>query len=132
MQRTFDVLADERVLHDRRLVGAQYLLEGGDVVVLVSLHQIGHRDDLRVVLVGLRLLRVEWIDVRLHEHRRQHQVLEAGGAPRVARLVVVLERLEEVDVRLFEGALAQVHLAAAFCNRRIDHTHTSAHRESRP
>lgn len=54
-----------------------------------------------------------------YAHVGQHQVLEARGASRRAGLVVVLERLEEIGVRLLELILAKVHLATALAN----HTH---------
>lgn len=106
------MLPDESVVHDA-LVLLEDALELGDVVVLVGADQVRDGKDLGVVLVGLGLLRVERVDGRLHEHVGQHQVLEARGAPRAARLVVVLEGLEEVRVRLLVLLLAQVHLAAA-------------------
>lgn len=82
--------------------------------------EVGHRDDLGVALVGLGLLRVERVDVRVHQHVGQHQILEALDAALRARLVVVLEGLEEVGVRLFPLALRHEHFAAALANHAHD------------
>ena len=43
--------------------------------------QVGHGEDLGVHAVRFRLLRVERLDGALHEHIRDHQVLEARGPP---------------------------------------------------
>ena len=66
------MLPDEGVLHDGLPVHLEDVLELVDVVVLVGRHQVRHRHDLHVVLVGLRLLGVEWVDAGLHQHVRQH------------------------------------------------------------
>lgn len=81
--------------------------------------QIGHRENLRIVLVGFSLLRIEGIDVRLHEHVGQHQVLEAHRTSQIPGFVIVFEGLEEVSVRVLELTLAQVHLATAFCREKF-------------
>jgi hypothetical protein len=81
--------------------------------------QIGHGQNLGVVFKRLRLLTVEGVDVGLHEHVRQYQVLEARRPSRRSALVVVLERFEEICVRLLELTLAQMHLPAALCNSHI-------------
>lgn len=65
-EQVLDVLADEGVVHDVVAVVLEDGLEVVDVVVLVGLHQVGHGQDLRVVLVRLGLLRVERIDSRFH------------------------------------------------------------------
>ena len=63
---------------------------------LIRVDQIRHRLDLWVVLVWLRLLTVEGVDLRACEHVRQHEVLEDLDALQRACLVVVAERVEEV------------------------------------
>lgn len=50
------MLPDEGILHDGLSVDLQNLLEVIDVIVLVGRHQVSHRQDLRVVLVGLSFL----------------------------------------------------------------------------
>ena len=48
---------DEEVLHDGLPVVLQNELELVDVVILVRGYEIRHRQDLRVVFVGLRFLK---------------------------------------------------------------------------
>ena len=43
-----------------------------DVIVLIGRHQVGHGQDLYVILVWFGFLGVEWVDARLHEHVGQH------------------------------------------------------------
>ena len=64
---TLDVFADEEVVHDVPAVVVEDLLELADVVVLVGHDEVGHGQDLGVVLVRLGFLRVERVDVRLHQ-----------------------------------------------------------------
>mmetsp|Transcript_37145 Transcript_37145/g.116912 ORF Transcript_37145/g.116912 Transcript_37145/m.116912 type:complete len:233 (+) Transcript_37145:46-744(+) len=116
LEQVLDVVLDEGVVHDGALVGAQDLLELQDLVALVRPHQVGHGQDLGVVLVRLGLLGVERVDLRLHEHVGEHEVLEALDAPLVPCLIVVLERLEEVRRRVVPHALRHVHLAPALAD----------------
>ena len=92
-QQVLDVLPDEGVLHDglpvllkyfycsfkyfyhslkyfhlRYHSHLEYLLEVIDIIVLISVDQVGHGEDLHVILVGLGLLRVEGVDAGLHQH----------------------------------------------------------------
>ena len=85
-QQVLDVLPDEGVLHDglpvllkyfyhslkyfhlRSHSHLEYLLEVIDIIVLISVDQVGHGEDLHVILVGLGLLRVEGVDAGLHQH----------------------------------------------------------------
>ena len=101
-------LADKWVIHQVPAVCLQDLLELLYVVVLVRHDELGHCLDLRVVLVRLRLLGVERVDSRLHQHVRQHQHLQAVDPARAARLVIVLERLKEVLVRLLPLMQARI------------------------
>ena len=85
-QQVFYVLSYESVLHDRLPVHLEDLLKLVDVVVLggkltltkkhtpdlVGSDKVGHGNDLVVIFVGLRLLRVKGIDSRLHQHVGQH------------------------------------------------------------
>ena len=43
-----------------------------DVIVLIGRYQVGHGQDLDVILVWFCFLGVEWIDTGLHEHVGQH------------------------------------------------------------
>ena len=115
-EEVLDVLPDEGVVHDGLPVLLEDLLEVVDVVVLVGGHQVCHGEDLRIVLVGLGLLRVERVDAGLHEHVGEDEVLQTGRAPGTAGLIVVLEGLEEVGVGLLELGLAEVHFPATFSN----------------
>ena len=83
-QQVLDVLPDKGVLHDGLPVLLQYfchslkyfhlrshsyleyLLEVIDIIVLISVDQVGHGEDLHVILVGFGLLRVEGVDAGLH------------------------------------------------------------------
>ena len=56
-EEVFDVFPDEEVLHDGLPVVLQNELELVDVVILVRGYEIRHRQDLRVVFVGLRFLK---------------------------------------------------------------------------
>ena len=56
-EKVLYVFPDELVLHDGLPVVLQDLLELVDVVILVRRDEIRHRQDLRVALVGLRLLK---------------------------------------------------------------------------
>ena len=56
-EEVFDVFPDEEVLHDGLPVVLQNELELIDVVILVRGYEIRHRQDLRVVFVGLRFLK---------------------------------------------------------------------------
>ena len=67
----------------------------------------------------MRRLRVEGVDVAVGEHGGHDEVLEALHAPLHARLVVVLEGLEEVVARALPLALAHVHLAWAGGTARV-------------
>ena len=85
-QQVLDVLTDEGVLHDGLPIllkyfyhslkyfhllyhsHLEYLLEVIDIIVLISVDQVGHGEDLHVILVGLGLLRVEGVDAGLHQH----------------------------------------------------------------
>ena len=61
------MLADEEIIHDVLSVILKDLLELVDVVVLVCHDEVRHRQDLWVVLVRLGFLRVERVDIRLHQ-----------------------------------------------------------------
>ena len=50
------MLSDEGIVHDRLPVLLEDFLKVVDVVVLVGGNQVGHGQDLRVVLVGFGLL----------------------------------------------------------------------------
>lgn len=78
---------------------SQDLLRAVDLAPLVRVDEVRHRLDLGVVLVRLRLLAVERVDLAAREHVREHEVLEHLDPLRRARLVVVLEGLEEVLAR---------------------------------
>ena len=56
-KEVFDVFPDEEVLHDGLPVVLQNEFELVDVVILVRGYEIRHRQDLRVVFVGLRFLK---------------------------------------------------------------------------
>ena len=79
---------------------AQDVLKLENLVALVGRDEVGHGQDLGVALVRLGLGRRERVNLRLHEHVGEHEVLEALDAARAAGLVVVFERLEKVLVRL--------------------------------
>mmetsp|Transcript_971 Transcript_971/g.2771 ORF Transcript_971/g.2771 Transcript_971/m.2771 type:complete len:254 (-) Transcript_971:711-1472(-) len=101
---------DKGVAHDGVAMCAKHLLKLANLVALVGRHKVGHRQHLRVLAVRAGLLAVKGVDLRLHEHVAHNQVLEALHAARHARLVVRLERLEEVGGRRLPLALRQVHL----------------------
>ena len=67
-KQVFDVFSDESVLHYGLTIDLQDLLEVFDVIVLVSVHEVCHGEDLHIVLVRFGLLGVEWVDTRLHQH----------------------------------------------------------------
>ena len=77
----------------RSLVGLKDALKAEDVVLLVGGHQVGHGQHFGVLLVGGSLLRIKGIHCALHQHCRQHQVLEALYPPHRARLIIALEGL---------------------------------------
>mmetsp|Transcript_11885 Transcript_11885/g.30096 ORF Transcript_11885/g.30096 Transcript_11885/m.30096 type:complete len:360 (-) Transcript_11885:417-1496(-) len=112
-QEVLDVVADERVVHDGLAVVPQHFLELADAVLLVRRDQIRHGQHLWVVLVGLGLLRIKRVHLRLHQHIRKHQILEALDSSADGGLVVSLEGLEEVGGGALKGALAHVHLPPA-------------------
>ena len=85
------MLSDEGIVHDRLPVLLEDFLKVVDVVVLVGGNQVGHGQDLRVVLVGFGLLGVKRIDSRLHQHVGQDQVLQTRCSSRGAGLVVILQ-----------------------------------------
>ena len=64
---TLDVLPDKEVVHDVLSVVLEDLLKLVNVVVLVGHDQVRHGQDLGVILVRLGLLRVERVDVGLHQ-----------------------------------------------------------------
>lgn len=70
-----------------------------DLAPLIRVDEIRHRLDLGVVLVWLRLLTVERVDLAARQHVRKHEILEHLDPLLRTRLVVVLERLEEVLTR---------------------------------
>lgn len=55
-QQVLDMLPDELIFHDRSAILPKDALEAVDVVVLVGRHKVCHRQDLRVVLIGLGFL----------------------------------------------------------------------------
>ena len=114
------MFTNKRIIHNSLPVLFQNLFKVVDVIVLISGHQVGHGQDLGVVLVRFGLLGIEGIDVRLHQHIGQDQVLETSGSAWRPRLVVVLERLEEISVRFLEFHLTEMHFAAAFTNHAQD------------
>mmetsp|Transcript_6199 Transcript_6199/g.18622 ORF Transcript_6199/g.18622 Transcript_6199/m.18622 type:complete len:271 (+) Transcript_6199:155-967(+) len=119
LEQVVEVHLDECVAHDGRVVALEDALELADLVVHVRGEQVGHREDLGVVLVRLGLLRVEGRDVRVHEHVGEDEVLEALDPPPHPGLVVVLEGVEKVVARRLPLAERHVHLAAALS----DHAH---------
>lgn len=70
-----------------------------DLAPLIRVDEIRHRLDLGVVFVWLRLLTVERVDLAARQHVRKHEILEHLDPLLRTRLVVVLERLEEVLTR---------------------------------
>mmetsp|Transcript_58376 Transcript_58376/g.133956 ORF Transcript_58376/g.133956 Transcript_58376/m.133956 type:complete len:410 (+) Transcript_58376:422-1651(+) len=119
LEQVLNVHLDVGVAHNRARVLLEDPLELSDLVAHVRRDQIGHRHNLGVVLVRLRLLRIERVDVRIHEHVGEDEVLEALHSPCDTRLVVILERLKKVVPRLFPLALRHVHLATTLS----DHAH---------
>mmetsp|Transcript_95788 Transcript_95788/g.254358 ORF Transcript_95788/g.254358 Transcript_95788/m.254358 type:complete len:459 (+) Transcript_95788:183-1559(+) len=110
-QEVLQVGPDERIREDPVGRIGQQLVDGLDVILLVRRAQISHGADLRVVLVHLRLPRVERVDGRQGKHVCEHDVLEHGlRACGVPGLLVVLERLEELVVGGLPLLLAHVHL----------------------
>ena len=65
------MLPDEEVIHDVLSVILEDLLKLVDVVVLVGHDQVRHGQDLGVILVRLGLLRVERVDVGLHQPEKK-------------------------------------------------------------
>ena len=70
-----DILRDKRI-GEHVFVALQHRFITVYVVALVSIDQIRHRGDPRVVLVGFGFLRIEGVNVGLHEHGSQNQVFQ--------------------------------------------------------
>lgn len=120
LQDIVDIRPNERVVHDRRPVFSQNLLKLANVPALVGAHKVGHRHNLRVVLVWLSLLRVKGVDLGLHQHVGQYQVLENLDTLETSCLVIVAERLEKVCLRLVPLLLDHMHLASTLTNNSHD------------
>lgn len=82
------------------LVGPQNLLELHNVVLLISIDQVGHGQHLPIILVGLGLLGIEGVHIALHQHVGQNQILEALDASHCASLIIVLECLQPTQTFL--------------------------------
>jgi hypothetical protein len=100
-QQVPDITGHERIVHDRPLIVPQDLLRRVHLPALVCVHEVRHRLDLRVGFVGLRLLRVEGVDLATGEHVGKDEILEDLDALEGAGFVVVLERFEKVAVGTF-------------------------------
>lgn len=72
----FDIRSYERVLDDFFTICSQSSLKLVDVAVLVCFNQVRHGLNFWICPIRLCLLRIEWIDVALHQHTCQHEVLE--------------------------------------------------------
>jgi hypothetical protein len=90
-----DVLRDKGICKEV-LVLLQNSLVLMNVIPLVCIYQFRHSGDSRIILIWLGLLRVKGIDVRAHQHRRQHEVLQHLDALQRPRLIIVPEGFEEV------------------------------------
>lgn len=75
--QVFYVRADKRVLNDRVPICFQRTFEFVDVAVLVCFYQVCHGLYFWVGSIRLGLLCIERVNVALHKHACQHQVLQA-------------------------------------------------------
>ncbi len=71
------------------------------IIPLVGINKVCHGRDARVILIWFGLLRVKRIDVGFHQHGCQNEVLENLDTLQRSSFIVVLERLEEIDLGIF-------------------------------
>lgn len=111
-----NVGADEGVLHEGLVMGAEEALERLDIARLVSGDKRRHGLHFGVIAVGLGFLGAERVDIGLGEHAGEGEILEALHFTRFACFVITLESLEEIGGRLVPLELAHVHFAPALPN----------------